>query len=146
MCLTSTGKKLMSSVRNNFIIIVINHRPLRNPFSPADFITQNLQSISYGCEIGTSQTFSTFGNVWNNTLTSQHGGLEMSSRGFELAWKSVVFRVFQQFLLALYKYNNEREMVEDLRIRWRTILLVILIDESSSLWNISREKLFEVLK
>ena len=37
-------------------------------------------------------------------------------------------------------------MVEDLCIRWRMILLVISIDESSSLWNISREKCFEVLE
>ena len=37
-------------------------------------------------------------------------------------------------------------MVEDLCIRWRTILLVISINESTSLWNISREKFFEVLK
>ena len=37
-------------------------------------------------------------------------------------------------------------MVEDLCIRWRTILRVISIDESSSLWDISREKIFWGLK
>ena len=32
--------------------------------------------------------------VRNNDVTSQHGGLEISSSGFELAWISVVFRIF----------------------------------------------------
>ena len=81
-------------------------------------MTQNLQSILYGCEIGTSQSFSTFGNVWNNTLTSKHGGLEMSSRGFELAWKSVVFRVFPavfaRSLLIQQRKGNGRRLVHEM--------------------------------
>ena len=41
-----------------------------------------------------STAFSTSENVPNNSMTSQNGGLEMCLSGFELAWKSVVFRVF----------------------------------------------------
>lgn len=36
------------------------------------------------------QSISTFGNEQNNSVTSQHGGFEISSSGLELAWKSVV--------------------------------------------------------
>ena len=41
-----------------------------------------------------STAFSTFESVRNNSMTSRKGGLEISLSGFELAWKSVVFRVF----------------------------------------------------
>ena len=53
-------------------------------------------------------SFSTFGNVRNNSVTSQHGGLEISSSGLELAWKSVVFRVFPAVFSRLFVTQQRR--------------------------------------
>ena len=57
----------------------------------------------------------------------------MSSRGFGLAWKSVVFRVFfravfARSLLIQQRRGNGRRLVHK-------ILRAISIDESSSLWK-----------
>ena len=61
------------------------------------------------------QSFSTFGNVRNNSLTSQHGELEISSSGFQLARKSAVFRVFPavfgRLLVTQQRRRNSRRLV-----------------------------------
>ena len=53
-------------------------------------------------------SFSTFGNVRNNSVTKQHGGLEISSSGFELVWKSVVFCVFPAVFPRLFVTQQRR--------------------------------------
>ena len=61
------------------------------------------------------QSFSTFGNVRNNSVTSQHDGLEISSSGFELMWKSVVIHafpaVFARLLVTQQSRGNCRRLV-----------------------------------
>ena len=51
----------------------------------------------------------------NNSATSQHGGLEIFSSGFELAWKSVVFgvfpAVFARVLVIQQRKRNGRRLV-----------------------------------
>ena len=41
-------------------------------------------------------------------MTSQHGGLEISPSGLELAWKSVVFRVFPAVFSRLFVTQQRR--------------------------------------
>ena len=52
-------------------------------------------------------------------MTSQHGGLEISSRGFELVGKSVVFRVFPavfaRLLVMQQRRGNGRRLVHKMR-------------------------------
>ena len=52
--------------------------------------------------------YSTFGNVRINSETSQHGGLEIPSSGFEMAWKSVVDSTnisYRRSVNSLYHYS-----------------------------------------
>ena len=46
--------------------------------------------------------------VRSNSVTSQHGGLEISSSGFKLAWKSLVFRVFPVVSIRLFVTQQRR--------------------------------------
>ena len=110
------------------------------------------------------QSFSTFGHVWNNSLTSHYGRLEASSSRFELAWKPVVFRVFLAvfacyLVIQQQRWNGRRlvqkmtnhgfEILEKARFFFScivSILRVLLNNKSFPFWNISREKFFQVLK
>ena len=110
------------------------------------------------------QSFSTFGHVWNNSLTSHYGRLEASSSRFELAWKPVVFRVFLAvfacyLVIQQWRWNGRRlvqkmtnhgfEMLEKARFFFSCIVSILHVrwnNESSSLWNISRETFFQALK
>ena len=104
------------------------------------------------------QSFFTFGYVRNNSVTSQHGGLEISSSGFELAWNCVVFRVFPAVFARLFVtqqrrrngrrlvhkvMNNGYEMLEKARFFfWRTCQFRAILRVYHFHFGISLVKMF----